>query len=253
MRYSRILRNSIFLLLCLAAVAWPISLASISGSGGALAPAGPPSIALGINDDPAASDSTYSTPSFAVSGSNVALLACIHNIHVVSGSQVTSSVKWNTTESFTQIVSQGTEPADTQNISFWYLANPTQTTSQIDVVYVDRSTSIAHVMILTGASQTNPTISNSGTCSSCTLATINVTSTVNNSLMAMCVGTADSRTFTYGTGQSVISYVHNLNSPDFTSAVSYEVKATAGIETLTSTGNASGTYRYVAIVVPPAS
>lgn len=209
-----------------------------------------PGVTLGAGQGSGGFVTAYSTANFAVSGTDcVVLLACVYNV-AGSGSQVTTAVTWNTSESFTHLVTQGVEPDDAGNISLWYLIDPTQTTENVDFSITDSSTSVASVAIVTGTSCEAPTLNNTG---SGDPASAELTTTVDNTLLFACAGNGNSSgTFTYGAGQSELSLVQEPAASGITHTLSTEVKVTAGAETLSVDSDQNDSNRLVVTGIEPA-
>lgn len=219
--------------------------------GGGVRDALPPEAGSAATGVIAGFGTTVTTGSFAVSGANKVLFACVYNVNS-SGSQVTTGCTWDpgvSDEAFTSLVTQGTEPGDAGNISWWYLVNPTNTTATVSCGITDSSTSIAHAILVTNAKQSAPTLTNTAQSNP---ASAGLTSTVDNTLMLTCAGDGNnSGTYTHGAGQDELSDLVSGGGAGITSATSEELKATAGTETLTSTADPSATSRYVVIGIEP--
>jgi hypothetical protein len=194
-----------------------------------------------------------------VSGTDVVLVACVRNDGTGEADETTTAVTWNDSESFTKIVQQGDGEVDGTTTSWWALVAPTQTTENVDVTIAEASTSIVHVITITGAAQSLPTLSNTGSCSDCTTVEVDLTSTVNDTLMLMCAGTgAGGDTYTHGEGQTELTDLANPNGNVNSSSTSFEVRAVAGTETLSSSIETSRIMRAAAIGItepaaPPAT
>jgi hypothetical protein len=210
-----------------------------------------PAVTLGDAEPSPGDVTSFSTENFAVSGTDVVLLACVYS-EDGGGSSATTGVTWNGVEAFTKLVEVGAGVFF--NASWWYLINPTQTTENVDVTLTGTSTSTVHVAIVTGASQDPPTLSNSNTCDGCTLLEADLTTTVDNTLLLTCTGTgAAGETWTYGTGQTELALLQNATGNLLASASSTELKATAGLETLSSTSANERFNRIVVMGIEPAA
>lgn len=203
---------------------------------------------------------TYTTGNVTVPAeSNLGMGICVTSGEHSDDPRFTTPPTWSLGggEAFSKIVIAGEtgQPTTEDFVAIYYLVNPTVGTGTISWTHTDTLTSTAAtVFVLSGAAQTNPTVQDTdpdeGNSSHSGSWTINLTTTVDNSLMFTC-GDHGNGTIavTHGAGQTEQSDFSANGQRHWTST---EVQPTAGLEVLTA-NNDSGTPagRFAAIAIEP--
>lgn len=170
-----------------------------------------------------------------------------------------STVTWNGgAEALSQVRTQ--TAGGNRELAIWYLANPTATTANIVITLSGTQTNgtlLATATALNGVKNEAPSLHNGGSCGSCNTGSLNLTSVEDDSLLLMAIqSTSHVHTYTHGAGQTELSDFGLATGSGNSHATSYEVKAIAGLETLTSNCSPSCTATnllYVAIGIKPSA
>jgi hypothetical protein len=163
-----------------------------------------------------------------------------------------NSVTWNGAQPLNEVTMEAA--GGDQETSLWYLGNATAATGDVVISMTANTTGAALgvAIAISGCSTMTPTLDDTDFCSSCATATYSLTSAVNNTLMLTCSrSSVNSGTWTHGTGQTEVADFINTESPIESLTASWELKATAGAETLTDTRTTSGDIRGVAMGIEP--
>jgi hypothetical protein len=203
----------------------------LSGAGESAGTNDPPAIGTAVPGSVAPDFSSLTLSNVVVSGSNRAMAVCV----LENTSQTVSSVTFNGSEALSSVVS-GTSGSMT--ISFWYGHGLTATTADVVVQLTGSAlgvTMIAVAIPLSNAQQSSVALSDTQQCSTCSNETVDLTSSVDNTLLLTCArDNNDAHTWTFGTGQTEIADVQEAAGVGESMGASYEVKGTAGVETLES-------------------
>lgn len=205
---------------------------------------------------------TYTTGNVTVAtGTNLGMAICITNNEnsTTESPVITAAPTFSLGggQAFTKIVASGEagQPTFTDYATLWYLVNPTVGTGTISWTHTNaQASSSATIFVLSGAAQSNPTVQGAHPAGALDAEggpwSIGLTSTVDNSLMLMCAMHSNGGIeFTPGAGQTEQSDATSTGQRHTTST---EVKAVAGLETLTeaaATGAPAG--RSVAMAIAP--
>jgi hypothetical protein len=188
-----------------------------------------------------------------VSGSNLAILVMVSSEETTPLDKTITGMTWDvgTPENFTEIVSVGTGSV-TNFASIWYLAAPTPATDTITWTHTNSVRSAATIVVLSNAQQTNPTIYDTDTDNNVDdIISIDLTSVTDNSLMFMVSDSnLSGETYTFGSGQTEL---RTLQGGSNVHGTSYELKVTAGAETLTQESTNANFMVGAGVVVAPAA
>lgn len=149
-----------------------------------------------------------------------------------------TSVTWNGgAENLSQIRAQ--VAAGNRRVEIWYLAAPTATTANVVITLSATQTNgtlLGTAAALTGVLNDTPTLKNGAACGGCSVGQAALTSTEDNTLFFTTIqSTSHLHTYTHGAGQTETSDFALGTGAGNSSATSYELKAIAGAETLSST------------------
>lgn len=157
-----------------------------------------------------------------------------------------SSVKWNTTESLTNIVSNNQSPTFTEQ-SYWYIVNPTSGTHNITVTYASGTEFDIGAISFTGtaSSPAGATATTGTTPATGTSFTMPITSTTANSYVIDC-GTINGSATISSTGSGQVNKVNYLHSEAGGSTWREEISyiPSPSISTYTFGYSWSGTFNY---------
>lgn len=203
----------------------------------------------------------YTTGAITVpSVSNLGIAICVTSGEPVADAPLTGAPTYSLGggQVFSEIITTGDGTATEDLVSIWYLVNPTVgTTGTITWTHAGTVTSsVATILVLSGAAQSNPTIvaadPTSAGASHAGPWSVDLTTTVNNSLLITCNEFGNgSIEVAPGVGQDE---VFDLTANGQRHGSSTEVKVTAGLETLTSNSESgTPTGRFAAIAVAPAA
>lgn len=184
-------------------------------------------------------------------GTNRGLAVCVYEASVNTGITI-STVVFNGSESLS-FVAEIIKDSQ-REVEFWYLVDPTATTGDVVITMSGSpgisSTFLAQAIVVSDVAQSQPTLSGSAECNSCTTETADVTTTATDTLLLTCSGhNIPTVTWSHGSGQTEISEFGESDGVGEAMSTSYEVRATTGVETLESTANLTGNISLVAIGV----
>lgn len=200
---------------------------------------------------------THTFTSATASNSNRLMLAFTT---FQSNTEDTISVKFNTTESFTNQAGASIASTDFATVQTWYLVNPTATTANVIALTNSDWTSSIYVLGLSGVDTVSPIRdsdeeqTNSGTA----MATGNLTlTTVSGDLVVSCIRTRDGNT---GSDPGALSpnsgtefdelFVNGVNER---SSCAYQTASGSSVTVGWTWPNAIASYAHVAVAVTPSS
>lgn len=185
-----------------------------------------------------------------LTGTNRGLAVCV--IESTNGAVNVSSVTFNTSENLSFVVESAQGDLETE---FWYLPNPTATTADVVVTLSGtggNTTLMGTAIGLSNVKQAQPTLSGAASCAPCTFETVDLTTTVSDTMLLSCGRhNVFNLTWSHGAGQTELSMFGEVGGSGESMTTSYELKGISGSETLEETGNVSGTIGMVAIGVEP--
>lgn len=174
-------------------------------------------------------DDVSVSASLTVANNGDRVLIALIGIGRSTGAEQISTVKWNTTESFTfsGYVDNGVD----QSAEIWYLINPTATSSSVVATAISGTPDLSITAIsLYGAAQTDAVVGFVSSTGNSTTPSLNITTTTNNSWIIDILAVEDSsKTYTPGASQVERSdFTGGSGAGTFTNATSTKPTTTAG-------------------------